>query len=355
MPGTTLNYTFHLTNNGDRTIRNVELDDYLDGVYDLAIDWDSSTDETTGDGTLSPGEMVDATGKYDITQADIDAGKVVNTVIAHGTLGGEYDPNKKPADEPTDGEETPDDDTDEETPGDGTGDTPGEGEENPGEDETPDEGDGDGAGDDIVAEPDTDGDGAPDADEPAADVERIDSNESTVETVIERNPHLSLTKVTDRAEIDPAYPGDKINYSFTVTNDGNVTLRNVTIEDDLIGISELVYDWSGTAAGDGTLAPGETATATAEYMITQQDLDAGEVVNTATAHGAAPDNSDSNRYIQSLKLNGRSIERNYLTHEELTDGAALEFEMGNTPNTLRGTAKEDAPYSFSNELSQAGK
>ena len=70
---------------------------------------------------------------------------------------------------------------------------------------------------------------------------------------------------------------------------------------------------------------------------------------------SAPDNSDSNRYIQSLKLNGRSIERNYLTHEELTDGAALEFEMGNTPNTLRGTAKEDAPYSFSNELSQAGK
>ena len=285
VPGTTLNYTFHLTNNGDRTIRNVELDDYLDGVYDIAIDWDSSTDETTGEGTLSPGEMVDATGKYDITQADIDTGKVVNTVIAHGTLGGEYDPNQKPDDEPTDGEETPDDGTGEETPGDGTGDTPGE-------DETPDEGDGDGSGDDIVAEPDTDGDGAPDADEPAADVERIDSNESTVETVIERNPHLSLTKVADRAEIDPAYPGDKINYSFTVTNDGNVTLRNVTIDDDLIGISELVYDWSGTAAGDGTLAPGETSTATAEYMITQQDLDAGEVVNTATAHGAAPDNSD---------------------------------------------------------------
>lgn len=53
VPGTTLNYTFHLTNNGDRTIRNVELDDYLDGVYDLAIDWSTSTDDSAGDVTFA--------------------------------------------------------------------------------------------------------------------------------------------------------------------------------------------------------------------------------------------------------------------------------------------------------------
>ena len=62
---------------------------------------------------------------------------------------------------------------------------------------------------------------------------------------------------------------------------------------------------------------------------------------------SAPDNSDSNRYIQSLKLNGRSIERNYLTHEQLTKGASIRFQMSDTPNTGRGTADADRPYSFS--------
>ena len=69
-------------------------------------------------------------------------------------------------------------------------------------------------------------------------------------------------------------------------------MKGVSIVDDLQGISEIVYDWSGSSTGDNTLAPGDTATATATYAITQQNLDAGEVVNTATAHGAAPDNSD---------------------------------------------------------------
>ena len=272
VPGTTLNYTFHLTNNGDRTIRNVELDDYLDGVYDLAIDWSTSTDDSTGEGTLAPGEMVDASGKYDITQADIDAGKVVNTVIAHGTLGGEYDPNQKPTEKPDENENgnTNDNENTNENV---------DGNENVNDNEN------------IVAEPDDDGDGIADDEQPA-DVERIDSNESTVQTIIEQNPHLSLTKVADKEHIDPAYPDDVITYTFTITNDGNVTLKGVSIVDDLQGISEIEYDWSGSSTGDNTLAPGDTATATATYAITQQDLDAGEVINTATAHGAAPDNSD---------------------------------------------------------------
>ena len=274
VPGTTLNYTFHLTNNGDRTIRNVELEDYLEGVYDIVIDWSTSTNETTGEGTLSPGEMVDASGKYDITQADIDAGKVVNTVIAHGTLGGEYDPNQKPASKP-------DDDANENV----------NDNENTSDNENADGNENINDNENIVAEPDADGDGVAD-DNHQDDIERIDSNESTVQTVIEQNPHLSLTKVADKEHIDPAYPDDVITYTFTVTNDGNVTLKGVNIVDDLNGISEIEYDWIGSSTGDNTLAPGESATATATYAITQQDLDAGEVVNTATAHGAAPDNSD---------------------------------------------------------------
>ena len=62
--------------------------------------------------------------------------------------------------------------------------------------------------------------------------------------------------------------GDIINYTFTVTNTGNVTLTNVIVEDPLVTISGVAI---------ATLAPGaiDTASYTASYVITQQDIDAG--------------------------------------------------------------------------------
>ena len=52
-------------------------------------------------------------------------------------------------------------------------------------------------------------------------------------------------------------------------------------------------------------------------------------------------------YIQAMKLNGKNYTRNYLTHEQLTKGASIRFQMSDTPNTGRGTADADRPYSFS--------
>jgi putative alpha-1,2-mannosidase len=42
--------------------------------------------------------------------------------------------------------------------------------------------------------------------------------------------------------------------------------------------------------------------------------------------------SDSNKYIQSLTLNGKTIDRPWITHEELTAGGELHFMMGPEPN-----------------------
>ena len=53
------------------------------------------------------------------------------------------------------------------------------------------------------------------------------------------------------------------------------------------------------------------------------------------------------RYVDQLAVKGNPVERNWLGHEELTQGATLDFSMSAQPNTRRGTRPADAPYSFS--------
>ena len=64
----------------------------------------------------------------------------------------------------------------------------------------------------------------------------------------------------------------------------------------------------------------------------------------------ADNNSDSTPYIRSMKLNGKSYTRNYLTHEMLTQGGRIQFVMDSKPNRKRGTEPADVPYSFSLEM-----
>lgn len=45
----------------------------------------------------------------------------------------------------------------------------------------------------------------------------------------------------------------------------------------------------------------------------------------------AKNNSPENIYIQSVNLNGKPLNRLWITHEEITNGGILEFIMGNTP------------------------
>lgn len=63
----------------------------------------------------------------------------------------------------------------------------------------------------------------------------------------------------------------------------------------------------------------------------------------------APENSPSNKYIQSMELDGKKYSKNFLSHKKLMEGATINFEMGNKPNKKRGTKKSDFPYSLSNE------
>ena len=58
-------------------------------------------------------------------------------------------------------------------------------------------------------------------------------------------------------------------------------------------------------------------------------------------------NSQKNKYIQSAVLNGKPINRTWLSHKEIVDGGLLIFEMGSEPNKKWGNKQEDVPPSMS--------
>ncbi|SFD14744.1 GH92 family glycosyl hydrolase [Massilia yuzhufengensis] len=55
------------------------------------------------------------------------------------------------------------------------------------------------------------------------------------------------------------------------------------------------------------------------------------------------------RYIDALRIDGKTAERNWVGHGELMQGATLDFSMSTRPNTGRGIRAQDAPYSFSRD------
>jgi predicted alpha-1,2-mannosidase len=63
----------------------------------------------------------------------------------------------------------------------------------------------------------------------------------------------------------------------------------------------------------------------------------------------APKNSADNKYVNTLNVNGKAYDFNWLSHKALLNGAELNFDMSATPNKERGTKAADVPYSMSNE------
>ena len=113
--------------------------------------------------------------------------------------------------------------------------------------------------------------------------------DDTVDTE-DKNSHLTVVKTTTSTPANgTAYAlGETITYAITATNDGNVTLTDVAIVDNLAGFT---FD-AGQVTTGITLAPGASATATGSYTVTEADVLAGSVVNTATARAKDPEDED---------------------------------------------------------------
>ena len=119
----------------------------------------------------------------------------------------------------------------------------------------------------------------------SAETAALTSN--TVTTTITQNPHLAIFKTVSTNGPVPA--GAVVTYTYTVLNDGNMTMTNEVVSDihngsgPLIGPSNdaLVTDVAPTgdttdSAVNGiwdTIGPGDTIKFTATYAVTQQDVD----------------------------------------------------------------------------------
>ncbi|MGY0652325.1 beta strand repeat-containing protein, partial [Luteimonas sp. A537] len=200
--GDTITYQFVVTNTGDVTLTGVSVTDPLPGLSAITYAWPGAA------GVLDVGQSVTATATYVVTAADVNSGNVHNSAIAGGTPPSTpSNPNPPPIDSPPDEEDTP----------------------------------------------------------------------------ITQEPGLSLVK--SAASAGPYAEGDTITYQFVVTNTGDVTLTNVSVTDPLPGLSAITYAWPGA---DGVLDAGQSATATATYVVTAADVNAGNVHNSATADGTPP-------------------------------------------------------------------
>ncbi|MCR4265850.1 choice-of-anchor D domain-containing protein [Nitratireductor sp. ZSWI3] len=317
-PGETITYSFLARNTGNVTLTGVTVNDPMLTNAGVSLD--------QGPQTLAPGGSFTFTATYQPTQADIDAGRVENTATGTGTP-----PSGPPIESPPDTVVVPPDDT----PGmtiDKTGtlnDLDGDGLIDPGEtitysfvvrntgnvtltDVTVNDPLLTNAGVSLDQGPQTLAPGGSftftatyqptQTDIDAGQVENTatgtgtppDPNEPPVEsppdTVVvppDDTSGMTIDKTGTLNDLDSdglIDLGESIDYTFVVTNTGNVTLTNVTVNDPLLTNAGISLD-----QGPQTLAPGGTFTFTATYQPTQADIDAGQVENTATGTGTPPD------------------------------------------------------------------
>jgi gliding motility-associated-like protein/uncharacterized repeat protein (TIGR01451 family) len=108
----------------------------------------------------------------------------------------------------------------------------------------------------------------------------LDNDDTTV-SIVPRSPELILWKkgaYQDTNNDGIVNLGDHILFGFTVENTGTVDMMNIMVTDPLVTVDGGPILVLATGATDST-------TFTAQYLLTQEDIDVGAVYNIAMAEG----------------------------------------------------------------------
>lgn len=102
------------------------------------------------------------------------------------------------------------------------------------------------------------------------------------------NPSISVQKVGELLDINLdniPQPGESIRYTFTVINTGNVDISNIQINDPLITVQGGSIPYLAVGESNSTTFSGV-------YVLTQDDIINGSVLNSATAQGTDPSGTE---------------------------------------------------------------
>ena len=111
------------------------------------------------------------------------------------------------------------------------------------------------------------------------------TGKATVPTVAPA-PKLTLEKTgTEQVTGDDVKPGHEVEFDFELENIGNTTLKGISVKDALRGIGDIELERDELAAGEKTSGK-------ATYRLTQDDIDAGFVKNSAVAKAKTPTDVD---------------------------------------------------------------
>ena len=163
----------------------------------------------------------------------------------------------------------------------------------------------------------------------------------TVDETDDLNARLTVTKVSDKDGKKVAL-GEKITYTITVKNEGNVPFYNVDVDDDLTGMHANIDE----------LKVGAEKEFTTEYTVTSADILNGNVLNSVTAKGnEIPDPKDpENPKIpegEGEKTDETDDLDTTLTVTKTSDKGGAKVELGETI-TYTITVKNDGNVSFFN-------
>jgi len=144
-------------------------------------------------------------------------------------------------------------------------------------------------------------------------------------------PELLLEKTALNSTF--ASVGDIINYEYVVTNEGNVTIvQDIGVWDDRIA------NVTCPPLAAGGLAPNASITCTGSDVVTQADIDAGFVTNTANATDGTTTSNDASatanaNQIEQLDLNKIALNSSFDTRNETLSYNYIVTNSGNVTIT----------------------